>query len=77
MTFPPPWTHSPNPTEVRRADDGRIALHITVSNRDWTPENRWVLLDTPNGQLQLTCLSDDEVADWTPLGINEGGGASC
>jgi hypothetical protein len=66
---PPPWPHPTNPTEARRAADGRIAFRIHIALDLWNAisEQRWYVIDTPNGQFTVTLLSDEDVADWTPV----------
>lgn len=64
---PHPWPHPTNPTQMRQAPDGRIALCFTYRDKDYKPAIGWVVLDTPNGQLQLTVLTGGDVADWTPV----------
>jgi hypothetical protein len=77
--FPPPWPHPATPTEARRGPDGRIVLRLHVAVDVWesTSEQHWVAFDTPNGQLTITVLADDEVQDWAVLGPMPCGVASC
>ncbi|MFJ5984334.1 hypothetical protein [Lentzea sp. NPDC092896] len=68
-TVPLPWTHLTNPTELRLAPDGRVAFraHIAISVWDNESELRWYVVTTPDGQFTVTLLTDEDVADWTPL----------
>lgn len=66
---PPAWPHPTNPTEIRRAPDGRIAFRIHIALDLWSAvsEQRWYFVDTPNGLFTLTPLTDEAVADWAVL----------
>lgn len=58
-------THPIN--EARVNPEGFIAQRITQIN---DTALCWFLLDLdPNGQLRLTALDDEAVADWPPLGV--------
>lgn len=72
ITEPPPWPHPTNPTEARRAADDRIAFRIHIALNLWTAtsEQRWYVIDTPDGQFTVTLLTDDDVADWTPVPLD-------
>lgn len=71
MNQPPPWPHPTNPTELRRAPDGRIAFRIHIAINVWsaTSEQRWFFVDTPNGQFTITPLADEAVTDWTEVDL--------
>lgn len=65
-TFPQPhpWPHSPNPTEIRRSEEGRVAFRFAWRGKDFTPVDGWVVLSAPNGLMQIEHLTDEDVADW-------------
>jgi len=70
-TFPEPhpWPHSPHPVEVRRANDGRVALRFALRDSDYKPFDAWLVFSAPNGFLQVDHLSADNAPDdsWTHL----------
>ncbi len=66
---PHPWPHSPNPTGIRRAADGRVALCFTWRGRDFAPFDGWLVVDAPNGDLTVHHLTDEDVHDWTEVDL--------
>lgn len=61
---PHPWPHSANPTRIRVARDGRIALYFRWRGKDFEPTSGWIVVSVSNGLLQLEHLTDEDVADW-------------
>lgn len=67
ITEPPIEGPTPvNPTRVRRAPDGRLALYFPPNKRYSDPI--WLLVAI-RGDLYVEILSDEDVADWAEVAV--------
>lgn len=57
--------------ELRTSPDGRVAqkipAHVVAVSNEGQRHLGWLAWEWPEGRLTAALLSDDDVADWTPL----------
>ena len=64
----PEWKLPVDPVEVRRAEDGRVAVRVVLfrAGPD-APIARWVRITSDCGQLGVELLEDEAVTDWSVI----------